>query len=175
MATESRILLQGIIETDETYVGCKPRKRNKRSDDDKDENKRGRGTRKTPVIGAVERGGGVKAQVADDLTGKGVLDFIKRNVNPKDSVLITDEYKAYNTVKSTIPHEVIKHKEQYVDGRTHTNTIEGFWSLLKRAWYGQHHQYKKQFTPLYVAEACYKYNHRKRDNILEYFLGNCFS
>lgn len=180
MASEQGVLLQGIIEADETYVGGKPRKSNKRSDDgnnDSGENKpkRGRGTKKTPVIGAVERGGEVRAEVASDLTGKGVLDFIKRNVKPDDSTLITDEYKAYNSVQGTISHEVINHSEQYVDGEVHTNTIEGFWGLLKRAWYGQHHHYKKQFTPLYVAEACYKYNHRKRDNILEYFLNNCFA
>lgn len=177
MVTENIALLKGIVEADETYVGGKPRKENKRNDDDKNEDKpkRGRGTKKTPVIGAVERGGNVKAQVADDLTGKGVLNFIKGNVNPKDSVLITDEYKAYNAVKGLIPHEVIKHSEQYVDGTTHTNTIEGFWSLLKRAWYGSHHHYKRQFMPLFVAEACYKYNHRRRSNVFEHFLGNCFT
>ena len=177
MATENKAFLQGIIEADETYVGGKPRKENKRSDDDNNPEppKRGRGTKKTPVIGAVERGGKVKAQVADDLTGKGILKFIRNNVNPEYSVLITDEYKAYNAVKSLIPHEVIKHKEQYVDGEIHTNTIEGFWSLLKRAWYGQHHHYQKKFMPLYIAEACYKYNHRKHENILEFFIGNCFT
>lgn len=48
-----------------------------------------------------------------------------------------------------------------VDGDVHTNTIEGFWSLLKRAWYGSHHHYSIAYAPLYVAEACYKYNYRK--------------
>jgi len=177
MTTDNIALLNGIIEADETYVGGKPRKKNKRSDDDSDEDKpkRGRGTKKTPVIGAVERGGNVKAKVANDLTGKGVLNFVKKNVNPKDSVLITDEYGAYNAVKGLIPHEVINHSKQYVDGKTHTNTIEGFWSLLKRAWYGSHHHYSKGFMPLYIAEACYKYNHRKRANVVEYFLENCFA
>ena len=51
--------------------------------------------KKTPVIGTVERGGKVKAQVADDLTGKGVLKFIRRNVKPGSSRLITDEYQAW--------------------------------------------------------------------------------
>ena len=55
---------------------------------------------------------------------------------------------------------VINHQEQYVDGDKHTNTIEGFWSLLKRAWYGQHHHYSTGYTPLYVAERCYVYNNR---------------
>ncbi len=81
-------LLQGIVEADETYVGGKPRKDNRR-DDDKP-GKRGRGTRKVPVIGAVERGGNVKAQVANDLSGKGVLRFLKHNVDTAGTVLITD-------------------------------------------------------------------------------------
>ena len=174
MATENIALLKGIVEADETYVGGKPRKSNKRDDNDEPP-KRGRGTKKTPVIGAVERGGSVKAQVASDLSGKGVLNFIKRNVNANNSVLITDEYKAYNAVRGLIPHEVIRHSEQYVDGTTHTNTIEGFWSLLKRAWYGSHHHYKRQFTPLFVSEACYKYNHRNIENVFDVFVKGCFA
>ena len=63
------IMLQGIVEADETYVGGKPRKKNKREDDTP--SPRGRGTKKTPVIGAVERGGRVVARVAEDLTGRG--------------------------------------------------------------------------------------------------------
>ena len=58
---------------------------------------------------------------------------------------------------------LINHSEQFVDGDTHTNTIEGFWSLLKRAWYGSHHHYQTAYTPLYVAEGCYKYNYREMD------------
>ncbi len=175
MRKEGKALLKGIVEADETYVGGKPRKRNKREDDDDEPKpKRGRGTNKTPVIGAVERGGKVVAQVATDLTNKGILQFIRDNITPEDSVLITDEYKAYNAVRDLMDHQVIKHSEQYVDGEIHTNTIEGFWSLLKRAWYGQHHHYCKGFMPLYVAEAVFKYNHRKNSVITEQFIGKCF-
>ena len=85
--------------------------------------------------------------------------------------MITDAYQAYNLVGREIKHAVINHKEQYADGDTHTNTIEGFWSLLKRAWYGQHHHYTTGYTPLYVAEACYKYNYRETD-VLEVSQGN---
>ena len=136
MRKEGKALLEGIIEADETYVGRKPRKPNKRDDDnDAPKNKRGRGTQKTPVIGAIERGGKVIARVATDLTAKGILQFLRDN----SSTLITDEYRAYHAVRGSIDHRVIKHSEQYVDGEIHTNTIEGFWSLLKRAWYGSHH------------------------------------
>lgn len=97
------------------------------------------------------------------------------NVNPEDSTLMTDEYKAYQAVDSKMKNEVVKQKEQYVDGEVHANTIERFWSLLKRAWYGQHHHYTKQFTSLYVAEACYKYNHRNTKNVLDVFIRGCFA
>ena len=131
--------------------------------------------KKTPVIGTVERGGKVKAQVADDLTGKGVLKFIRRNVKSGSSRLITDEYQACNAVRSTIKHDVIKHKERNVDGSIRTNTIEGFWSLLKRAWYGRHHHYRMQFLQLYVAEACWKYNNRKKEELFDRFVKGCFA
>ena len=155
----SPIVLQGIIEADETYIGGKPRKENKK--EDRKPAKRGRGTSKTAVIGAVERGGQVIAEVAKGLTGRDILEFIRRVVNVKESELMTDEYHAYNTLSSQMKHEVINHQEQYAHDDKHTNTIEGFWSLLKRAWYGQHHHYQVGYTPLYVAERCYVYNYRK--------------
>ena len=65
MVKKGNFLLQGIIEANETYVGGKPRKPNKR--EDFEPSKRGRGTEKTPVIGAVERGRKVVAQVAENL------------------------------------------------------------------------------------------------------------
>lgn len=61
-------------------------------------------------------------------------------------------------------HTTIDHSVQYVDGLIHTNTIEGFWSLLKRAWYGTHHHYSNSFALAYTIEACYKYNIRKSAN-----------
>ena len=177
MASKNDILLQGVIEADETYVGGKPRKPNKRDDDDKPENQnpRGRGTAKAPVIGAVERDGNVVAQPQDDLSGKGILNFIMNSIKPDESVLITDEYQAYNATNNFVKREVIKHQERYVNGHIHTNTIEGFWGLLKRAWYGQHHHYRKQYLPLYVAEACYKYNQRKTENVFDHFIHGCFA
>ena len=138
-----------------------PRKKNKRSDDEPA--KRGRGTEKDAIIGAVQRGGKVIAQLAPNLTGRTILEFIRSAVNLKDSELITDEYQADNLGGKKMKHAVINHKEQFADGETHTNTIEGFWSLLKCAWYGSHHHYTTGYTPLYVAEACYKSNYRETD------------
>jgi transposase-like protein len=154
-------LLHGIVEADETYIGGKPRKENKRDDDT--QNKRGRGTKKVPVIGVIERGGRVVARVANpgDLSTKGVGKFIARFVDAAGTVLVSDEYKGYNRVGETMLHAVVTHAKEYANGQIHTNTIESFWALIKRAWYGSHHHYSRKYMPLYIAETCYKYNRRK--------------
>lgn len=154
-------LLHGIVEADETYVGGKPRKGNKRDDDTP--NKRGRGTKKAAVIGVVERGGRVVAKVAKpgDLSAKGISKFIAKFVDPAGSILISDEYKGYNRVSETMLHTVVCHAREYANGLAHTNTIESFWAIVKRSWYGSHHHYSRKYMPLYIAEACYKYNRRK--------------
>ena len=83
---------------------------------------------------------------------------------------MTDEYHGYRQFSAMMKHEVINHQEQYVAGDKYTNTIEGFWSLLKRAWYGSHHHYQTAYTPLYVAERCYVYNNRHRETIFWKFI-----
>ena len=172
MAGDQGELLQGIIEADETYLGGKPRHKDKN-------NKRGRGASgKTSVVGAVERKGDVKATVTDDTKGATVLEFIGQSVESEESALITDEYKAYTNAYKLMSHRVIKHGEGYVDAEDktlHINTIEGFWSLLKRAWYGSHHKYTKGWSPLFVAEACWKYNHRKDADSFNGLLKTCFT
>ena len=117
MAKKGGALLEGIIEADETYIGGKPRKPNKREDDEPSQ--RGRGTEKTAIIGAVQRGGKVVAQVAEQLTGRCILKFIRSVANLKESELITDEYRAYNLIgNQEMKHAVINHKEQFADGDT---------------------------------------------------------
>ena len=103
------------------------------------------------------------------------MDFIRKHVHEDGTLLITDEYKAYNAVRKTIVHGVINHSKRYVDGYTHTNTIEGFWSLVKRAWFGSHHHYSEKFVALFAAETAWKYNNRKNPEAFNDFLGGCFS
>lgn len=64
----------------------------------------------------------------------------------------------------------INHVVSYVEGMIHTNTIEGFWSLLKRAIVGQHHHYSKEHAAAYIVEACYKYNVRNNDNQFDVYI-----
>ena len=173
MASDQASFLRGIVEADETYIGGKPRKGNNRKP--RKPSKRGRGTQKTAVLGAVERDGKVKAMVTDDLSGRGILKFIRDSIDPEDSLLITDEYSAYQAVRPFISHIAVNHSEHFAVGDAHTNTIEGFWALLKRAWYGSHHHYAKLFTPLYVAEASWKYNHRQDVDPFGSFMRGVFS
>ena len=125
-------------------VGGQPRKENRREDDPAGgAAPRGRATGKAAVIGAVERGGRVVARLARELSGKGILRFFQEVVSPRQTVVITDAYAAYRKVtQESYHHGVINHSVAYADGCVHTNTIEGFWFLLKRAWYGFHHHYR---------------------------------
>lgn len=159
--------LNGIVEADETYIGGKPRKNDKDSDDPP---KRGRGTKKQPVIGALARGGRVVAKPTDKVTGKTLKAFLGSVVDGADSVLITDEFRGYNRMSEWVPHFTINHAVAYAQGMIHTNTIEGFWSLVKRAIFGQHHHYSKAHAAAYIIEACYKYNNRNNPDTFNQFL-----
>ncbi|MBA7690223.1 hypothetical protein ES703_98747 [subsurface metagenome] len=132
---DQRQLLEGLVEMDETYIGGKPRP------GDGKVHKRGRGTRKTPVVGLVERGGDIRCEVVKnrDLSAKALRRMVNTHVNTENAVLVTDEYSGYARVSELLPHEIVNHSEWYVDGFKHTNSVESFWSLLKRGVIGQYH------------------------------------
>ena len=167
---EQRNLLTGIVEMDETYVGGKPRK-GKKYDDPDDKPKPGRGTKKAPVIGAVERGGKVtaKAVAKDKMKGRDLRSFVRERIDTANAHLMTDEYKGYLGMDRILPHDVIKHDDWYVDGDIHTNSIEGFWALLKRGIAGQFHHVSRRHLQRYVDEFCYRYNLRKEDKAVAFF------
>ena len=167
-------LLHGIVEVDETYVGGKPRKKNKRyrtpfSGPSGDKSKCGAGTDKTPVIGGVERNGNVVAEplLAGKVNASKLLGFIRERIDRCATLLITDQFSGYRQAGKDGPHASIDHVHQYVDGQVHTNTIESFWALVKRAFHGQHHHYSKKYMSLYISEACYKFNIRHQAESFE--------
>ena len=167
-------LLSGIVEADETYVGGNPKNRHRKAGDAK--TKPGRGTSKMPVVGVVERGGKVVAQVARRrITAAGLKAFITENIDPNGTLLVTDEYPAYRKMRQlmreNLRHAVVNHSAgRYVEGIAHTNTIEGFWALIKRAWFGTHHHYRRTFADFYLAEACASYNERDQPDRFDPFL-----
>jgi transposase-like protein len=159
-------LLRGVVEMDECYIGGKPRKGNKPTGG---QHKRGRGTDKPPVVGMIERGGRIVAKVADKehLKAKSLSRMVRDNIAIDDAVLITDEYCGYLRIKNFMPHQVINHKVCYAGGEIHTNTIEGFWGLLKRGIVGQYHRVTLRHLHQYVTEFCYRYNYRNNPAIFE--------
>lgn len=157
-----RELLSSVVEVDETYIGGKPRKGNHGG-----HNKRGRGTKKTPVVGMVERGGKVKAEIVKkgSLKAKCLSALVRKNVDIRNATLITDDYKGYLGIKKFMPHKTINHQIWYVDGDIHTNTIESFWVILKRGIVGQFHKVSLRYLPKYMDEFCYRYNNRKHPDL----------
>lgn len=169
---ETPILLSGIVEMDETYVGGKPRKSNQDSDNDTP-NKRGRGTKKTSIVGLIQRGGAVVAKKQNKLKFKDLKRIAKDNISFKDTILMTDDYRGYIPFKSLIDHQTVNHsKKEYVKGNIYTNTIEGFWSLLKRGITGQYHHLSDKWLDNYIVEFCFKYNNRNNKNTFNKLLIN---
>lgn len=162
---EQRQLLTGIVEADETYIGGKPRK----GSAPEGGYKRGRGTKKTPVVGLVERNGSIKAEVFKNkpLNIKNLNSLVRKSVDISNAILMTDEYKGYLGIKRMMPHKVIDHTMWYVNGDIHTNTIESFWALLKRGIIGQYHKVSIRHLPKYIDEFCYRWNHNKDDDLFE--------
>ena len=149
-------LLTGEIEADETYIGGR---------------RRGRGRaykgNKTPVVSLVERGGRVRSQVVDTVTGAEITKVLRRHV-AKDARLHTDESPAYLKIgREFASHDSVNHhREEYAryneSGRLiTTNTAEGFFGNSKRSLDGTHHHISRKHTELYFAELDYKYNTRK--------------
>lgn len=164
---EQKRLFHGIVEMDETYIGGKPRKQNDGTY--KETPKRGRGTKKMAVVGIVERNGSATAKVFDkaSIAFKGFSAYCKAHVDLGGSIVVTDEFTPYARFGEITQHAVVNHQRGYVVGDTHTNTIEGFWSLLKRAWYGQHHHYSRKWANQYVCETAFKYNNRRNNHTFE--------
>ena len=150
------------VETDDTYIGGRRKK-----------GPRGRGARgKTAVLGLVERGGQVYCRVVPAVSRAEIVATVQRWVLP-GSVLYSDALPAYKLPPS-YHHTAIDHEMQFVGaGAAHTNTIEGFWSLLKRGLNGVYHWVSRRWLPAYLAEFCFRYNHRHEANPFPALLRQC--
>jgi transposase len=137
------------VEMDETYYGSRS------------EGTRGRGTKKTPVVGMVQRKGRVRAFVAADVKADTLHGLIKEHVLPR-TMVFTDDFRSYNGLDARgYTHQRINHSEKvYVVGEIHTNTIEGFWSLIKRGIGGVYHNVGRHYLQTYLNEYSFRYNRR---------------
>lgn len=150
------IKLSGVVEADETFIGGKEANKH---EDKKTANTQGRSVKtKTPVAGAVERGGNVKATVVKNTQLTTLHKFVKQNVENR-AILNTDEWYGYNGLNKLYEHYVINHNvKEYVNGSIHTNTIEGFWSLMKRGCLGIYHSMSAKHLQKYLDEFAFRYN-----------------
>jgi transposase-like protein len=159
--------LSGTVEVDETYVGGKKRRPNKKqykpldpSSPDPRKKTTGRGTEKTPVVALVERGGAVRSIRIANVTGETLGNAIREHVEPT-AHLRTDSYPSYKKVgKEYASHETVDHLYEYVRGDAHTNTAENFFSILKRGIDGIYHHVSEAHLHRYLSEFDFRYNNR---------------
>jgi transposase-like protein len=158
-------MLGGIVEVDEAFMGGKGMNRAYKPNFNE--------IPKEIVMGIVERKGKAYFKHIPN-TGKWtLLQEVQDHVNPTTHVM-TDEYRAYVSLpRLGYKHETILHSaNQYVFGNIHTNTVEGFWSILKRGVYGVYRVVSKKYLQSYVDEYAFRFNNRRNsammfDNLLE--------
>jgi transposase len=146
LAEDDEPPLSGTVEMDETYYGGRP----------------GEDSHKTPVFGMAQRQGRVVAKAVPNAKSATLMPHVRKKVLP-ESVVYTDEFTAYDRLKRDgYRHSRVHHAEEvYVAGDVHTNTIEGFWSLLKRGIGGVYHSASAKHLQGYLEEYAFRYNHRK--------------
>ena len=163
-------VLKGLVEVDETFVGGKIA--NKHVSKRKGLH---RNSNKTMVFGAVEREGKVITQIVPDTTKDSLINAVKENIE-KGSTMVSDENLSYKGLSKDYSHASVNHSTQrYVIGAAHTNTIEGFWSLLKRQINGIHHYVSPKHLQRYCNEASFRYNQKKvtQDERFANAVSNC--
>lgn len=150
--TEDNDPFTGDVEADETYIGGPTRG-----------GKRGRGAeKKVPVFGLVQRQGKVRAVAVSNVKSKTLMPIITENV-VEGSTVHTDEFMVYDALTDRgYDHKRVLHAAKvYVMGDVHTNTIEGFWALIKTGIIGVYHGVSTKHLQSYLNEYAFRYNHRK--------------
>lgn len=142
----------GIVEADETYVGGK-------------EKGKGNKTKKVPVFALVQRGGHVRSFVMPHVTATNLKTVLVDNVD-RSAQIMTDSFVGYKNIGTHFErHESVNHSaKEYVRGIAHTNTVEGYFSLLKRGIIGAYHHVSEKHLHRYLAEFDFRYNSRKADD-----------
>ena len=165
--------LSGTIEVDETNIGGVGRFMHASRKAQYKKNNRIYGNQ-TMVMGIVERGGEVRAKVVPNNEKETLLPEIIKNVH-EDAILYTDSLSAYRRLNELFSsHKMVDHTAgQYVNGDVFTNTIENFWTLLKRSIKGTYIQISRHHLNSYVVEQAFRYNTRKETDAQRFSRAVC--
>lgn len=163
----------GTIELDECYIGGKF---DNKHNSEKKKIKEAGGNfliNKTTVFGMIERKGKVHAQVMPDASKENIEPIIRSKVEFASKVY-TDTSGLYHGLNDEYYHSTVNHSlDEYVCMDIHTNTIEGFWSQLKRTIKGTHIKVSPKHLQKYVDEVAFRYTHReKQSEMFETILQN---
>lgn len=155
--------LENIVEVDECYIGGKWKNRSLSKRKQKKDQNGYYPTDKTPVMGFVQRDGNAALTVMGKNFNDETMKELVRKHLKKESVLITDSHLGYKGLgKEFADHQSVNHSiEEYKRGIFHTNSVEGFFSQLKRSIYGCYHQVSPKHLRNYCTETAYRYNTRK--------------
>jgi transposase-like protein len=162
MQTGTFAKLDGVIETDETFVGGKARNMHKHIRARKITGTGGKD--KTVVAGIMERGGEMRATVVSDTRRATLQSGIRANVEP-GAIVYTDAHGGYSGLAADYVHEVVDHAEKYVEGKIHVNGVENFWALLKRGLHGTYVQAAPFHLHRYLDERMFTFNERDLDDL----------
>jgi len=154
--------LFGNVEADETFIGGKAELMNNKAKARKISQGRFGHAQvgKTIVMGLLERHGEARMKVIPGRKRRHAATEVVKNVAPGSSVY-TDQLSSYDALTSQYAHEVIDHTEAYVKGNIHTNGLENFWSLFKRALKGTYVSVEPFHLQAYADEQCFRFNERK--------------
>lgn len=156
-------MLSGVVEVDETYIGGDRKNKPKRI---REASKIKGYMEKTPLLTLLERNGNIINRVLDVSTGETIRPIVLNNVK-EGSRLITDGFKAYMTLEKKYKHEIINHaNDEWGKGGSHTNTIEGFFSHLKRTIRGTHIHVSPKHLQKYADECSFRYSHRDEGQLM---------
>lgn len=154
-------LLSGVIEADETYIGGLGGNKHKIQRKRINHNSKGAKSPKIGVFAMLERNGNIITSIIPETTTNVIAPIMKSNIQ-EGSKVVTDSYPVYNFLKrSNYKHTIVDHKnDEFVKGSKHTNSVEGFFSHLKRMIKGTHIRVSRKHIQKYVNEASFKYVHR---------------
>jgi hypothetical protein len=158
-------LFTGTVEADEAYIGGKYDERRARQKYDK-----------APVVGILQRATKEKPSQVQAMhvehVDKSLIQSIMNERVSFDANIYTDEGGVYRHLAKTRKHEIVVHsKDEYVRGEVHVNSLEGFWSLVKRQIIGQHHWVSVKHLQAYLNERVYAFNNRKEANLFALVIG----